>query len=106
MSRSIGWKAIVASVKFNDYDYSIIPAKPDRLLGPVTIAIVAEHNHNLGPFGPQLSPNGTFHPGTGFPQWFFFLWPVAIAMTVRQQSLPSLFHLTGCKVFMASLTAQ
>ena len=32
MSRSIGWKAIVASVKFNDYDYSIIPAKPDRLL--------------------------------------------------------------------------
>ena len=64
-------------------------------LVPVTIAMVAEHNHNLGPFGPTLSPNGTLHPGTGFPQWFFFLWPVAIAMTVLFSGLELLFVLFG-----------
>jgi hypothetical protein len=65
-------------------------------LVPVTMAIVAEHNHNLGPFGPQVSPNGTLlHPGTGFPQWFFFLWPVAIAMTVLFSGLELLFVLFG-----------
>lgn len=52
-------------------------------LVPVTMTIVAEHTHILGYFN------------TGFPAWFYLLWPVAIGMTIFLSALELLFVLFG-----------